>query len=254
MRRILSIFVIVVLGPSVAAAEERVEATYEVLWGGLEIGRFDATMSVDDVDYRLAYQARTTGFLGWVFPFVSAGTSVGVLEGAAPAPVRFVGESRRRDGLNSWAVEFTPSGRAAEVMVETAVDEQRDPVPEALRRAPDPLALALEATSRAAPGAAWTGTSFDGKRAVRFELVCDGAERPIELTIASQPLERALGCTLDGGVEAGRSKRWSDGRDEARRPARVLVSRELVPGRYWPVRVEASTRFGTVIARLIELR
>lgn len=245
---------IALLASAVATAEERVEARYEVLWGGLEIGRFDARLRAGKVDYRFDYRAETTGFLGWLFPFVSEGASEGALDGAAPAPVRFVGASRRRDGWSRWSVEFDDEGEASRVAVDSSIDEQRDPVPPVLRRAPDPLALALQASGSIGPGADLRAISFDGKRAVRFELACDARERPMAPAADGWALERVLGCTLDGGVEAGRSRRWQNGRDDEREPARILVTRELVADRYWPVRVEAATRFGTVIVRLIALR
>lgn len=254
MHRHLLFGLVVLLGAPAAAAEEQSVATYEVLWGGLEIGRFIARLRAGEVDYRLAYRAETTGFLGWLFPFVSEGASEGMFEGAAPVPARFAGESRRRDGWSHWAVEFAEEGEASHVEVRSSIDEQRDPVPEALRRAPDPLALALHATGRIAPGTHLTGVGFDGKRAVRFELTCEPAEGPVELVAGPRALDSALRCSLDGGVEAGRSRRWQDGRDDDREPARVLFSQDLVAERYWPVRVEASTRFGTVIARLVDLR
>ena len=71
---------------------------------------------------------------------------------------------------------------------------------------------------------------------------------------ASLALERALACTLDGETLAGRSRRWESARNRTRTPARVLLSSEIVEGYYWPVRVEAETRFGRVVARLIERR
>ena len=116
---------------------------------------------------------------------------------------------------------------------------------------PDPLALALGATRTAAPGARLEEVSFDGKRAVRFELACANTERAFASDDPAVPIQSELDCTVDGELVAGASRRWQRGRDTDRPPARVLLSREIVPGRYWPVRVEAETRFGMVIVRLI---
>ena len=130
------------------------------------------------------------------------------------------------------------------------MDEQRDPVPPALQKAPDPLALALGATRIAAPGARLEGVSFDGKRAVRFELACADAEQALAPDDPAVSIHSALDCTVDGELIAGASRRWQSGRDTDRRPTRVLLGRGIVPGRYWPVRVEAETRFGMVVVRL----
>jgi hypothetical protein len=238
------------LGSGASLAQERLEAAYELRWRGLEIARFEVTLAADEAAYRVAYAARTTGFIAWLFPFTSAGASEGGMAGPAPAPEHYTGRSIRRDGTSTWSVDFGPEGDARRVEVKVPEDEERDPVPDALRVAPDPLALALQATRAAAPGIRFAGTSFDGKRAVRFELVCEPAERALVPDDLALAIGSALGCTLDGEVVAGASRRWPSGRDAERRPAQVLLSREIVGGRYWPVRVEAQTRFGAVVARL----
>lgn len=236
-----------------AAASERLEAAYELLWGGLEVGRFEARLRADDATYRLAYGIRSTSFLAWLFPFTALGASEGVIGEPGPVPTRFTGESRRRAGLSTWTVEFGPDGDAVRVEVRVPEDEQRDPVPPALQAAPDPLALALRATRAAAPGARFEEVSFDGKRAVRVELVCAEREHPVALEFDAVSIARALACSVDGEVAAGASRRWQSARDADRAPATILLSREIVPGRYWPVRAEAETRFGRVIARLTRL-
>jgi Protein of unknown function (DUF3108) len=247
-------FCLCLLAPGTGLAKERLEAAYELRWRGLEIARFEVTLAADEAAYRVAYAARTTGFIAWLFPFTSAGASVGDMAGPGLRPERYAGRSIRRDGTSTWSVEFGPEGDARRVEVKVPEDEERDPVPKALRVAPDPLALALEATGAAAPGIRFAGMSFDGKRAVRFELVCEPAERALAPDEAALAIDSALGCTLDGEVAAGASRRWQSGRDAARRPAQVLLSREIVAGRYWPVRVEAQTRFGAVVARLTRHR
>jgi hypothetical protein len=250
VQRALAALASCLLAPSAALAAERVDAAYALSWRGLEIGRFEITLRVDEAAYRLAYTARTTGFVGWLFPFTSIGASEGDMAAPGPVPARYAGESSRRDGISTWAVDFGPDGLARRVEVTVPEDEERDPVPHALRVAPDPLALALHATRAAAPGARFEDMSFDGKRAVRFELVCEPAERLLVPDHPTLAIERALGCSLDGEVAAGASRRWRSGRDADREPARVFLSREIVAGRYWPVRVEAQTRFGPVVAYL----
>lgn len=252
-----STLMIVVTGlmGSAGRASERVDATYALWWGGLEIAQFEIALTADAADYRIAYAARTTGLVGVLFPFDSAGASEGQMADPGPMPERFTGESERRAGRSSWAVAFHPDGEVARVDVTTAEDEQRDPVPLPLRNAPDPLVLALRATQAAAPGVRFEDTSFDGKRAVRFELACDDTETPVPIgDVPGLEISGLLSCTLDGEVAAGQSRRWQSGRDPDRKPAEVLLSNDVVPGRYWPVRVEAETRYGRVIAQMTELR
>ena len=238
------------LAPVAAIPAERIDATYELTWSGIEIGRFETRLTVDESNYRLAYAARTTGFLRWLFPFTSTGASEGGIADPGPVPARYVVESRRRDGRSIWAVHFGPQGKVEQIDLTTPVDEERDPVPMALQKAPDPLALALAASRAATPGARLEEVSFDGKRAVRFELACAEAEQAFAPDDPAVPVQSALDCAVDGELVAGASRRWQRGRDTDRRPARVLLSREILPGRYWPVRVEAETRFGMVVVRL----
>lgn len=237
------------LAPVATAATERVAALYELTWMGVEVGRFEAWLTADDSRYRLAYAASTTGFLGWLYPFASAGASEGQIADPGPVPALYVVESRRRDGTSTWTVAFDPQGQV-ERIDPAAPDEDREPVPPALRKAPDPLALALRATRAAAPGARLEQVSFDGKRAIRFELACADAEHAVVPGDADLPIESALHCTVDGDLLAGASRRWRDRPPTDRPPARLLLSREIVPGRYWPVRVEAETRFGQVTVQL----
>jgi hypothetical protein len=250
--RVLIFLVAGLLAPVAAAAAERIDAAYELTWSGFEIGRFETWLTAGGPDYRLAYAARTTGLLGWLFPFTSAGASKGSLANAGPEPVRYVVKSQWRDGTSTSAVDFGPLGKVERVDLATPVDEERDPVPKVLQKAPDPLALALGATRTAAPGARLEGVSFDGKRAVRFELACADAEHAFAPDDPAVPIHSVLDCTVDGQVIAGASRRWQSGRDTDRRPAHVLLSREIVLGRYWPVRVEAETRFGMVVVRLTQ--
>jgi hypothetical protein len=242
------------LAPVVAVPAERVDAAYELSWSGIEIGRFETRLTADESSYRLAYAARTTGFLAWLFPFTSAGASEGFIADPGPVPARYVVESQRRDGTSTWTVAFDPQGEVERVDLTTPLDEEREVVPTALQKAPDPLALALRASRAAAPGARLEEVSFDGKRAVRFELACAAAEQAFAPDDPAVPIRRALDCTLDGELLAGASRRWQRGPEPDRPPARVLLSREIVPGRYWPVRVEAETRFGMVVVRLTRYR
>jgi hypothetical protein len=189
------------LAPVAAVPAERIDAAYELTWSGIEIGRFETWLTADESNYRLAYAARTTGLLGWLFPFTSAGASKGSLANPGPVPARYVVESQWRDGTSTSAVDFGPLGKVERIDMTTPVDEERDPVPKALQKAPDPLALALRATRTVAPGARLEGVSFDGKGAVRFDLACAAAER------AFAPEARAIvvSCGCSGSQARGAS-------------------------------------------------
>lgn len=225
----------------VGAAELR--GSYEVLWSGLRVAAFELAVESGPEDYRITYRARSVGFLAVLFPFSSEGASQGQRVGGELVPVSYAASSTRRDERNVWSVRFAPDGRASEVVVPPDDATERDPVPDNLRRGPDPGALALGALAAAAPGARRSGASFDGRRVVRFDLACPERE--------GEP--GVLVCTVAGEQIAGWHRQWSDrgrGSDEAREPARVWLRAGLFGPGYWPERIEAQTRFGRVIARL----
>jgi hypothetical protein len=98
------------LAPVSAVAADAVATAYELTWGGIEVGRFDTRLTVDGASYRLAYAARTTGFLGWLYPFSSSGASEGSLADPGPVPARYMVESHRRAYGTSWGFAVVPHG------------------------------------------------------------------------------------------------------------------------------------------------
>lgn len=240
------------------ALAERLFAGYEIEWQGLPIGVFETELATEAEGYRVLYEARTTGILGWLFPFVSRGSSEGTRTAAEVRSQSYQVGSRRRDDSSAWAVRFGADGRAIEVELPEEDRLDREPVPPALQVAPDPLGLALGAIGAAAPAVRFTGTSFDGKRALRFELACADdlvplADAPPGAAAAADT--EALACTVDGELIAGASRRWQGRtmRDDDRGPASVWFGRGIVGDGFWPVRVEAPTRYGTVTVRLVRL-
>jgi Protein of unknown function (DUF3108) len=255
--RFALLLVLVLPGASQAEAA-RLLAGYEIEWQGLSIGAFETELLTEAETYRVTYRARTTGFLGWVWPFSSEGSSEGSLAAMRPMPEYYQVTSRRRDESERWAVRFGADGRAIQVDLPLEERLEREPVPPALQVAPDPLALAFAAIGSAAPGAKLTGASFDGKRALRLEGTCAEklvafAEAPPGAAAAAE--REALACSVDGELAAGASRRWKGRsmRDDDRRPVAVWLGRGILENAFWPVRVEAPTRYGTVTVRLVSL-
>jgi Protein of unknown function (DUF3108) len=255
--RLALMLVLVALTGTSPAQAERLFAAYEIEWQGLPIGAFETELLTEAESYQVSYRARTTGFLGWLWPFSSEGSSQGSLAALQPKPQYYRVTSRRRDENDRWAVRFGADGRAVQVQVAAEELAEREPVPAALQVAPDPLALALGAIGAAAPGAKLTGASFDGKRVLRLEGAC--AEELVALAEAppgaAAAAEQGLACSVDGEVAAGASRRWKGRsmRDDDRRPIAVWLGRGILEDAFWPVRVEAPTRYGTVTVRLVSL-
>ena len=242
-----------------AQAATRLVAGYEIEWQGLQIGAFETEVLTGPETYRVTYRARSTGFLGWLWPFSSEGSSEGIRTASAPMPEYYQVFSRRRDEDDRWAVRFGADGRAVHVDVSIEELAEREPVPAELRVGPDPLALALAAIDAAAPGATLVGASFDGKRVLRLEGSC--AENLVALAdappgAAAAAQGEALACAVDGELIAGASRRWKGRsmRDDEREPVAVWLGRGILEDAFWPVRVEAPTRYGTVTVRLVSLQ
>jgi hypothetical protein len=257
--RLALLLVLVALPGTTHAQADRLFAGYSIEWQGLPIGAFETEILNGEGSYRVTYRARTTGFLGWLYPFASQGSSEGSRISTQHMPQYYQVTSRRRDEGNSWAVRFDADGRAIHVDVPADDLADREPVPAALQVAPDPLALALAAISAAAPGAELAGTSFDGKRVLRFEVACADhlvalADAPPGAAAAAE--QEALACAVNGDVVAGASRRWQGRsmRDDDREPVAVWLGRGILEDAFWPVRVEAPTRYGTVTVRLVSLQ
>jgi len=239
-----------------AHAQDRLFAGYAIDWEGLHIGAFEAQLVTEPGRYQLSYATRTEGLIGWLFPFVAEGWSRGTRTAGEIVPEHFQGDSAWRDRTRTWAVAFDGDGQVVEIDVPEEDLQDRDPVPPALQVAPDPLALALDSIISAAPGVQRTGTSFDGRRAIRFALDCAPTMEgfhDVPAGAAAAAEGEALACTVAGELVAGASRRWRDRGDEEREPATVWLRGGILEGSLWPVRVVAETRYGTVTAQLVQL-
>lgn len=248
MRWLATLLLIVVVHPVAPrqAAAQTTSAGFAVSWAGLEVGLVELQLVADDSAYRLSWQGRTIGWFGTLFPFEADGTVAGRIEGAEFRPASFTGHSTSRDGSRRWRVAFAADGRATSVDLTSDDLAERDPVPKELQVAPDPGSLALTATHRAEPGLRLAARSFDGRRAFGYDLACAGE------AAGAPPTE--LACTISTRLLAGASRRWRERppSDADREPLRVWLRRGE-GGSYWPVRLEISSRFGTVLAQRVSL-
>ena len=229
-----------------AAADGALTAVYVFSWAGMDVGELRAEVVETGEGYRTVWSGRTTGLIGTLFPFTSSGAAQGRRAGARYLPDAYDGQSRWRDGGGAWRVEFGQDGRASAVQVPPADLVDREPVPAALRQGPDPASLALMAIAAAGPGARLAAVSFDGKRAVGFDLACAA-------TIVATDGE--LACSVESRLLAGASRQWRERQPEPdqRLPVRVWLRPSVAVDEFWPVRVEAPSRFGTIAARLTSL-
>ncbi len=242
-----------VAADAAAPAAQTLRAGYVVRWTGIEIGRFDTELRRNGAEYLLGYEARTSGPLAWVVDFSSAGWSAGRLDADGVAPRQFQGQSRWRDGAGHWRVTFAADGRVTALELDEATRADREPVPDALQRGPDPLGLMLEAMLAARGGGRVEGRSFDGRRLMHYDLACAAERSAVQPAALGGGPREALVCEADGALLAGRSRRWSERADESgreRAPVRIWLVPDLGGLPHWPVRIEAESRWGKVTVEL----
>ncbi|MGD9509712.1 MAG: DUF3108 domain-containing protein [Geminicoccaceae bacterium] len=226
------------------ATAQATDASFVVSWAGLEVGLVELRLAADSAAYRLSWQGRTVGWFGTLFPFEAEGVVAGRVEGTDFRPESFAGRSTSRNGVRQSRVAFGPGGRA--MLVDVSADDaaDREPVPSELQVAPDPASAALTAVHRAEPGLRLTARSFDGRRALAYDLACGGN------AVAAPPA--VLACSISARLLAGASGRWRERppSDADRESIRVWLQRGE-DGGYSPVRLEFSSRFGTVMAQRV---
>ena len=219
-------------------------AVYAFSWAGLDVGRLEILLEADGGGYRASWEAGTAGLVGTLFPFSSQGSAEGRRDGERYLPSRYDGRSEWRDGGSQWRVAFAADGRATQIEVPADDLAGREPVPEALRVGPDPASLALAAIARAAPG------HPPGRPELRRP-----SRGPRRARLRRCGRRDDLACTVSGRLLAGASRAWrerSQGETE-REPWRVWLRTGVHGDGFWPVRLEAPSRFGTVAARLISI-
>ena len=242
-------------GPAAVAAQP-FQAQYAIRWAGIEVGRFQTELDRDDDRYRLTYEVTTAGPLRWITDFRSSGWAAGQITPNGVQAEHFRGQSNWGEGERFWRVSFDPAGRVTSLEIDPESKADREPVPEALMRGPDPLSLAVQAMLEAAVDTPFEGHTYDGKRAISVSLSCAAEPSPITLAALGDTALDTLVCEGDGERLAGRSKRWSEKADEQvqdRRPATIWLAPEMGGLPYWPVRIEATARFGTVTIELDSL-
>ncbi len=226
-------------------ANQKISTLYDVRWEGLKIGEFDLDLALGEDSYSIEYQAESTGAVGVMIGFKSAGSSGGARDGGKVRAAVYRGMSEWRGGGSRWSVNFDDQGRAVDILIPQDSTEERGTVPADLKLAPDPLGLALQSIIDIAPGSVIEGDSFDGKRAVRYRLECPTAEDdPISMV-----------CSAEGRLVAGGSAEPEERRDSGLRAndsVLLTMQKGILEGHYWPVRIEATSSYGDVAIELVE--
>ena len=243
------------IGPGVPdAAERQLRLDYRVYVGGFRTVDmvFESRLEPDGYAMRLRLDAR--GLIEWLFTWNMTAESEGRLVDGRVVPVRASSRSTWRGRERRIELEFPADGGAPVSSVDPAPrNDERDPVPAALRLGTVDLATAIVATLRVVDATGrcdYTARVFDGRR--RFDLVFSPAgEGRVRATGYSAYAGPALRCALRlvriAGFRKTRQRlRWANTDTAILWLARLFPDTSPVP-----VRIELETRFGALVGHVV---
>ena len=225
--------------------------SYELHAGGLHAFSIDTEVTLAPERYALDLELRTDGWLSWILDWSLSSRAAGRADDAGLRPERFRTESRWR-GKPRWVELRYDGGPAPRVEVEPPQEEDdRDPVPEALRADTlDPLTAGLALVHALMTGGRCEGEAavFDGRR--RFDAQAeDAGSAEVPVSDLAPYGGEAVACRLNVVPVTGF---WRDERNNTDPQELLVYLRPVIEGQPpVPVRVEAETRFGAVRVHLV---
>lgn len=235
-------------GPSEAASG--VDARWEVTWGSFRVATIGVRTGLSGNGYELSYTGGTAGILGLIAPLTADGRARGALAAGRPVPQAYEARTAWKDEERRTALGFDGAGKLTRLVLVGGGSDEHEPVPAALQTGPDPASLAIHAVLAARPQSRLAGTTFDGRRAMRFALACGspGSGAPAGAVPAAGPL---LPCELESELLAGGRRSARERKLRMEGPLRLWLGHVPAAGLQLPVRIEVATNYGTVEARLV---
>ena len=234
------------------ARADPMSARYEVYFGGFHVLNADTLWLRSASGYRIAAQAETQGFLGWLNPWKGNTESRGRLDAGKIIPQHHENRGTSERGEKLVILRYGPDGDVTETVVEPELDwVDRHPLPaDAGQGTLDPLSVIAGLSEVLQDDGRCEGafSVFDGRR--RYDLtVTDAGETELEPTSYSIYAGQARGCRLDyellGGHRIERNKYAATARERIIWVARPEDGAPLIP-----VRLQIETAYGTVMGHL----
>ncbi len=238
--------------PAAGATAQPVRATYEVHAAGMTMMQFEAVLDLAGESYRMETVMRARGLLAAIIPGEQVTRVAGAWVGGTPAPAFYRSEGTWRGRPRRILLEWQ-GGEPRLVELSPPNEEEREPVPDAMRRGTmDALSAMALLARQVAEARSCDGIApvYDGRRRSEFLGATRGWERV--------PVWRggwtgtALRCDFEGRLVAG--FRVDQDRAQAAEPQRgtawIAAPYEGAPP--IPVRIDMPTRwFGTAVALLV---
>lgn len=240
-----------------AAQSERLKLSYALYVGGLSAldGAVELTSRPGGYEVNLA--AETKGLIGWLTEWRTRSVSRGAWRGGEAATQEHESQNLWRGQTRSVSLRYDAARAASVTAVPDTAADDRDPIPpEMLRATLDPLSgfLVVMEALRRGEGCGRTIAAFDGRRWFDMRFRDLGPETLPPGGYSSFD-GKARRCAVEYVAIAGykrspeRNMFWRNSAGE-RPPVQVWFA-EVAPGAPpAPVRMEAETPFGAVVAHL----
>lgn len=237
-----------VTGPA-AAAPAPLRLGLEIYAAGLHALSVDAEIRIDGAHYEGVASTRTRGLLDLMFGYRGELRSRGTVQSDGTRPLRHTAGSRSRFSTSDVEITYRADGEVSTRLIPR--DEDDDPIPDRLRRDTlDPLSAFVALARRGTAEETCRGVVrvFDGRRRFDLEFSYLGSD-------SLAPNSYAFYAGPAGHCRARYRRVEKDGsyrpsKDPRRPPAEVWLAPLGGDGALVPVRIEAETRWGRMIAHL----
>ncbi|MDH3475147.1 MAG: DUF3108 domain-containing protein [Rhodospirillales bacterium] len=241
------------LGPARAEAPTGLVLAYRVYAGGFHALSFRTEVSLGSESYAARLAARSDGLLDALLRFSLEAEVAGRALAGGLAPTRFRSANRwRESGERLVEISYAPDGLPEARVEPPAEQDERDPVPDGLRRGTlDPISAVLSLVRGLAEHGRCEAKArvFDGRR--RFDLLAsDLGEAELAPSPAAPFAGKATRCRIGFRPVSGF---WKDDRraDAGTREIEVYLARVVPGGPPVPVRLEAQNDFGALRIHLV---
>lgn len=237
-----------------AASGPKLALDYRVYFGGVHILSYQARVSLGADAYSAEVEAQTAGLIDRFFPFTLAAEAAGLTAGAALTPRRFQVANNWRDDQRLVEIDYPDDGVPVALVVPSPEEDNRDPIPDALRRGTlDPISAVLSvvaALARTGDCAAQVPV-FDGRR--RYDLITEHlGETDLKVSDLAPFGGPAIRCGVMlevlGGAWKKSGRRW---REAGRPVVEVFVAPVLAGAPAVPVRLHAQNKLGALRIHLV---
>jgi len=262
----------VVAGQSAASADQ-LDAEYKFYWKGLLVSSAETQLKTTDETYDFALDFRMRGVAKLFANGRSKAKVSGRLNGDSAMPLQYQTDGRWDGDDYAQTMTFDSDGSLIDQKLDWPEkwlrDNKREPVPEEMRRGPDPASLVVKLVStpleQTTSGAPFKVRSFDGDSVFEYGITCQPEPVILEPSSHSPYSGEAYECGFGGELLAGKriltekqkKKAEKRRRKAEKRRAKGKKEEEDVPPKLWvqsfqngayllPVRAELSTGMGKV--------